>query len=750
VPADKAAPAKKWLQGFGIGSNAASVASSGVSHTTLGDILFKVEADDSTSQSAVYITSKWDSDMNVNSSKLSCAIQSGQGGGQGGGERSYGSGSGAGNKSDTLNSASWKISEHVAQVAYKKYEAELNSACNIYSPEELAIMIYRYMDSNVTYPKFGKVPCGRGFQSWHSIMASLGCDVLNMCDIDHEYCDKFVDRLDKTIAPLISKDRYSYSVPAWTFSNRGGNVFSFGVEPRFLLFVRAVISNNPAVSQTSIQGIFDHFVRQTVRHRIPATLFPYCTLFTGLPDSESLGLSLAKVDDDEMYKSKPATLLRALPCNSVKEMSNASISGVLHGEMVEDIAHLNKFKRVATMLNVSLDELHLEDLTTPHLPSYSWIFCESVYKSSDGDQSQFDAAQSPFHKIAVYIDSKRNRVFRYASSETFCRQDDVLSVTDLPARGQEDFCSPSRCEEFPSIVDALAPTMNAFTRFAPIYNRPGTLIYLPNIGYLVLAKWPLQRVHTAKAIEYPLWLSGHWFDPRTMTYMAQMEGLDVEEDASYIRHLQLGPLHDRVQSSQTSASEAVLHLPLYDTDKDSDQDQCDSDDMICSQDPQKILHFFKNTAEMALSLSSWSVQKHMVPVGSVLYLDPMHPAMPDDIIKHLRFKKHTASGEITLAPNVKKVRGADLATFNSSCLNHNSFYPAVECMLLYEMPEPIVPHNECCDVEFQLWVGVRQLLLSSTKAKYVTRYVTVPTKMIIAQAKLKQAGISLAIFNSCV
>jgi len=679
--------------------------------------------------------------MNVNSSKLSCAIQSGQGGGNGGGERSYGGGGGGGNKSDTLSSASWKISEHVAQVVYKKYEAELNSACNIYSPEELAIMIYRYMDSNVTYPKFGKVPCGRGFQSWHSVMASLGCDVVNMCEIDHEHCDKFVDGLDKAIAPLISKDRYSYSVPAWTFSNRGGNIFSFGVEPRFLLLVRAVIGNNPAVSQTSIQGIFDHFVRQTVRHRIPATLFPYCTLFTGLPDSESLGLSLAKVDDDEMYKSKPATLLRALPCNSVKEMSNTSISGVLHGEMVEDIAHLNKFKRVCTMLNVSLDELHLEDLTIPHLPSYSWIFCESVYKSSDGDQSQFDAAKSPYHKIAVYIDSKRNRVFRYGSSETFSRQDDALYVNNLPARGQEDFCSPSRCEEFPSIVDALAPAMNSFTRFAPIYNRPGTLIYLPNIGYLVLAKWPLQRVHTAKAIEYPPWMNGHWFDPRTMTYMAQTEGLDVEEDASYIRHL--------VQSSKTSASEAAAHLPLYDTDKDGDQDQGDSD-MVCSQDPQKILHFFTNTAEMALSLSSRSAQKHMVAVGSVLYLDPMHPAMPDDIIKNLRFKKQAGSAEITLAPNVKKVRGADLATFNSSCLNHNSFYPAVECMLLYEMPECIVSHNEFCDVEFQVWVGVRQLLLSSAKAKYVTRYLTVPTKMIIAQPKLSQAGISLAIFNSCV
>jgi len=196
---------------------------------------------------------------------------------------------------------SWKVSESVSNVMYNKYTAELNSACNIYTPEELCIMIYRYMDTAVPFLKFGSVPCGLGFQSWNNILQCLGCKVTNMCETDHEESTQFVDGLDRANATLISKDKYTYNVPAWSFSNRGGNVFSFGVEPRFLILVRAMMGSNPLISQTSVQSIFDHFVLQTVKYRLPSTLFPYCTLFTGLPDSQALGLSLARVPDDEMY-----------------------------------------------------------------------------------------------------------------------------------------------------------------------------------------------------------------------------------------------------------------------------------------------------------------------------------------------------------------------------------------------------------------------------------------------------------------
>ena len=289
-------------------------------------------------------------------------------------------------------------------------------------------MIYRYMDTGVPFPKFGRIPCGVGFQSWNDLLTCLGCNVTNMCEKDHEESAHFVDCGDKANATLISKDKYAYNVPAQSFSNRGCNDFSSGVELRFLMLVRAIIGSNPLVSQTSVQGIFDHFVSQTVKYRLPSTLFPYCTLFTGLPDSQALGLSLTRVPDDEMYRCKLWTLPHSLPCASIKLMSAQSIEGVVQGEMVDDIAHLNKFQRVCAMLDVKLDELHFEDLTPPQLPFYSWIYVELVVKSTNADQSTFDAAKSPYNKTAIYIDSAHNRVFRYTSTALFHKHDDMLNI----------------------------------------------------------------------------------------------------------------------------------------------------------------------------------------------------------------------------------------------------------------------------------------------------------------------------------
>jgi len=133
---------RKWLQRFGVGNNSAAA---GAALPITADVLLKVGNQESTARSAVYFTTKWDSYMNVGSSKLSCAIQSNQGGGgkEGGGQNVF---AGAGNKNDMTNSIAWKISENIATVMYKKYATALNSACNVYSPEELCIMIYRYMD----------------------------------------------------------------------------------------------------------------------------------------------------------------------------------------------------------------------------------------------------------------------------------------------------------------------------------------------------------------------------------------------------------------------------------------------------------------------------------------------------------------------------------------------------------------------------------------------------------------------------
>ena len=521
VPAAHAKPVREWLSSFGIGGSP--------SGKTRGDLLFKVENTESVQQSALYATTKWDSDMNASASKLAFNLPS-----PGGGGASSSHSREAASTSALTSSVAWKISENIGAVMYAKYDKRLNSACNINSPEDLGIMLYRYMDAPVAYPKFGKVPCGSGFQSWDGILQGLGCDTCHVAQGQHEDSDKFVDGLDVSMRRLISHDNFSYTVAPWTFHNRGGSIFSFGVEPRFLILARSVIATRPLVSQTSVQSIFDHFVLQTIKHRIPATVFPYCTLFTGLPDSNSLGLSLQKIDEEEMYRHRPSTLLRALPCLSVKEMSPSSIPGIQPGGvMVEDVAVLNKYKRICMIIDTELDALQLDDLTPPMLPFFAWIYAELVYKTDSLDQSELDAATSPYKKMCLYIDPKKNKITRYLSTESFSRTRDAVLVTsaDPPCN------MPAQRKTFRNIVDAVAPVKNGFVRYAPIYHRAGTLVHLDGVGYLVLVPWTRDETNMPDD-QYPAWLKSVFFNPDTMAYQAVTEGIDLQETNSYMHKLQ--------------------------------------------------------------------------------------------------------------------------------------------------------------------------------------------------------------------
>ena len=528
VPDASAKATRKWLSSFGVGGVAAG--------KVRGDLLFKVENSYSIQQSALYITTKWDEDMTVSASKLAFNLPSfggnnGAGGGGGSARESYGQSS----SSSLTNSVSWKIAEHIGATMYAKYDKKLNSACNINSPEDLCIMLYRYMDAPVCYPKFGRVPCGHGFQSWDGILRGLGCNVGRVSQGQHEDSDKFVDGLDDSMRQLISQDNYSYNIAPWTFNNRGGSIFSFGIEPRFLILARSIIATKPLVSQTSVQSIFDHFVCQTVKHRVPATVYPYCTLFTGMPDSSGLGLSLQKMDEEEMYRDRPTTLLRALPCVSVKEMVASSIPGVLAGGvMVEDVAVLNKFKRICSMVDMSFDALHLDDLTPPQLPFYTWVYLELVYKTDSLDQSRFDASKAKYKKTCIYIDPKKNKITRCLSTASFARTRDCDQVEVL---GAEVDKLRSQSKVFRVITDAVAPVKNGFYRYSPIYNRSGTLVHIAGVGYLVLTPWTLAQTKMPEG-QYPAWLETVYLNPENMSYLAITENIDLCNTPSYLEKLQ--------------------------------------------------------------------------------------------------------------------------------------------------------------------------------------------------------------------
>jgi len=166
-------------------------------------------------------TSKWLASFGiggaVSASKLVFNLPSfnaggGAAGGGGGGGGGYSREGAHGGSSSFTSSVSWKLAEHIGATMYTKYEKKLNLACNINSPDDLAIMLYQYMDTPVCYPKFGKVPCGNGFQSWDGILRGLGCTSHHISEGQHEDSDKFVDGLHDSI---LRRSQASWRAVSW-------------------------------------------------------------------------------------------------------------------------------------------------------------------------------------------------------------------------------------------------------------------------------------------------------------------------------------------------------------------------------------------------------------------------------------------------------------------------------------------------------------------------------------------------------
>ena len=88
-------------------------------------------------------------------------------------------------------------------------------------------------------------------------------------------------------------------------------------------------------------------------------------------------------------------------------------------------------------------------------------------------------------------------------------------------------------------------------------------------------------------------------------------------------------------------------------------------------DRQKYL---KSSLEMKLAMSPQAVQSHIVGVGSLLYLDLDHPAIPDEIKKELRIVKHLGN-EVPVPLRVDEgLYGTKLHRFAARCKNHTAFH----------------------------------------------------------------------------
>jgi len=161
-------------------------------------------------------------------------------------------------------------------------------------------------------------------------------------------------------------------------------------------------------------------------------------------------------------------------------------------------------------------------------------------------------------------------------------------------------------------------------------------------------------------------------------------------------------------------------------------------------------NLFTTSLEVKLELSPQAVESHIVGVGTLLYLDLQHPAIPAELKNYLRFVKHIGNDTPSPSSVDNVLYGTELHRFAGRCGNHKLFQAVLQCMLLYEMPESVVAHNDFCDIESQVWVGVRQVADFKSKHKFSTRYLTVPTKALVPLEKLATVGMSVAMFESCL
>jgi len=159
---------------------------------------------------------------------------------------------------------------------------------------------------------------------------------------------------------------------------------------------------------------------------------------------------------------------------------------------------------------------------------------------------------------------------------------------------------------------------------------------------------------------------------------------------------------------------------------------------------------FSKVSSVDLTFSPRAVSKHIVGVGTVLYLDILHASIPDEIKAELKYLKIIGTHTPTLCSAEHTLYGKNLAAFKKLCANKDEFHPVLKCMLLYEMPENVVARSSSADSRFQVWVGIRQINCWKSEHTYSTRYLSVPTKALVCADKLLTAGISMALFESCV
>jgi hypothetical protein len=631
------------------------------------------------------------------------------------------------------------------QLIFEKYEDRLTAACNITTTEALEIMIFRYMNKPMHFAKFGQVPGSRGVESLNSILSRLGHDMCSAGQAGTADSENYIDGATPDAKHSKKASGHSYRVAPWACVNAGGNVWRFGVELRFLMLARSIFGTSHGVSQTSVQKVWDHMTKQMLLERIPATIFPYSTYVTTMPDPDGLALTISSIAS---HAGRPSTMVRPLPTSAVVDKNSSSIPGLLPcRQMPEDITIVSAQWRLAERMSdksvtVLHSDVHVEELTTPPIPHDTWVSLDLVRRTPSSNAESVTGSDTPYASVALYIHTVSQKI-SWAVQTTACDPVQLRLHTDtfgLSAGIQHDkmpaWHAPFTLRTSPGIAAVLAPTHLTYTRFHPIYHRRGVLVEVPVIGaltaYLVLLPWDAEDLQGVPPGPGPF-----WFNPSTMGYLAGAE--ETPDGDNYSQRLwpSLGELSEpetnpgRLDPAAAAARCLALLTTVRNTLAYTDEDVGGGGN-ICSE-IQRQLTVYTETEPLLANLSSARVDQYLVKVGEPLLLDAMHPVLQTRFAHEARLAEsleHIMKGA-TLDALVKHADGAHV-------------HPVVECMLLYELPESIAP--PCEDVgDFIVWVGVRQIHKVSKHVDAI--YLAVPSRALVPRSRLEGLGLLPALFD---
>ena len=706
LPTDKTAPLLRWLKSLGLNSN-------GVSDKH--ELMYQSEGEPLLSRTAIYVTNKWDADENSTvNTPLVVNI-----------ERN----SSQYNNKDKTNSNfrtsnAWKMAETVGTKMFDKYKKQLISACNIDTVLGFVTMIYRNINRLLHYPKFGGIPCGVGFQSFDSLLKGVGSTLPNAAVYGKMNSESFVDGNNTAVRKLLLKTRSPYEIAPITIINREGTVWSMCFEIRFLILVKGLLGSRPAVSQMSIQGIFDNLVVWTIKGRIPRTIYCEKQIMTTHPDNLGSGLNILHLAHPDAEQKRPDTMIRPTPNQAVEERSSKLIPGVVNGQMPEDYLIVSAFKRIAdrvsdAKLQLSYKHVHLETISPPSIPHDMWIPLNMVDKNENGIESNiYDANSAPYRNAALYVDSITKYVTLVECTDTV---DPTIPITFIDCKtldlvDKDDDFDMDSVQDFTvevqtgkSIKTMLAADNHRFIRYCPTFNRRGILIKLPNcMFYSTVVSWPEDKIKKNRWCNN---IKQSFFNPNSMTYLVKTEA---------------------VQSGLNGVSSK-----LWPTENELTPNVADC-----------VFSVFTELSNLYVSVSNNLIDQYIVPVGSFLYFDSSHPAVPSFFKNNLFYTQTISKDPIVCFDNLSH-KQREIEGFISTYGSDHNILPLIECMLMYELPDSVLSVDTSL-VADPIWVAITAKTMRNSKEKQFVHYAVLPSRAIIDIERLHILDILPVVFQKYV